>query len=212
MELKEGLRLVQLTKGQQTRERIVAAATRCLVERGYAGASTAVVAQEAGVSQGALFKHFPEKTALLGACMEGTLAGLVARFQREMKAKVPAGAPLEERLTRGVAALWAVFRRREMRAVFELYVAARTDQALEGVLAPTLATHRERILNEARRLFPEASAHPEFPMVIDAIVYAMQGASLELFAPNRGEDRRLLALFERMARSEMKRLFDGGEG
>lgn len=206
----ELLRLVQPTKGQRTRERIVEAATRCLVERGYAGASTTAVAQAAGVSQGALFKHFPDKTALLGACMEGTLAGLVARFRREMKGK--GKGTLEERLTRGVAALWKVFRQKEMRAVFELYMAARTDEALEGALAPTLAAHRGRILKEARGLYPEAAGHPEFEGVIDAIVYAMQGASLELFAPNRGEDRRLLALFERMARSEMSRLIGGEEG
>jgi len=96
--------------------------------------------------------------------------------------------------------------------VFELYMAARTDKALEQALAPTLVAHRRRILEEARKLYPEAAVHPEFEMVIDAIVYAMQGASLELFAPNRGEDRRLLALFERMARSEMSHLFGGEEG
>lgn len=209
MEAREKPSLLLLQpRSLRTREKLLEAATKCLIERGYAGASTTLVAQEAGVSQGALFKHFPDKTALLGACMRATLAGLVARFRKEVKAKLPKGGVPDDRLKVGVAALWRVFRRKEMKAVYELFMAARTDAALEEALASTVAEHRATILEEAKALFPEGASHPEFAMAIDAVVYAMQGASLELFVPARGEDARLLAMFERMARNELNRLFE----
>ncbi|MCE9577606.1 MAG: TetR/AcrR family transcriptional regulator, partial [Deltaproteobacteria bacterium] len=48
-------------RAHESRARLVRAATDCLVELGLAGASTARVAERAGLSQGAVFKHFPTK-------------------------------------------------------------------------------------------------------------------------------------------------------
>ena len=199
----------QQARSQATRARLVAAAGRCLIARGYAGASTATVAAEAAVSQGALFKHFPGKAMLLGACVEAQLAVLVTSFAADLGRRLGAGeTSFETRLRGAVRALWGVFRQREMTAIFEVYVAARTDPVLEAVLAPLLQAHRQRILGQAARLFPEAAAHLDFEPVVDAVVYAMQGASLGLFAPDEGADERHAALFERMARHELTRLLN----
>lgn len=48
----------------RTREAIVAAARAAFADRGYAGSSTAAIARGAGVTEGALFHHFPTKTEL----------------------------------------------------------------------------------------------------------------------------------------------------
>lgn len=207
----EAPRPAQQARSQATRARLVAAAGRCLIERGYAGASTAQVAAEASVSQGALFKHFPGKAMLLGACVEAQLAALVASFADDLGRRLSGVEPtFDERLRAGVRGLWAIFRQREMSAIFEVYVAARTDPALEAVLAPLLHAHRQRILGQAAQLFPETAGHPEFEPVVDAVVYAMQGAVLGLFAPDEGADERHAALFERMARHELARLLPPG--
>ena len=205
----EALKPAQQARSVATRARLVEAAGRCLVERGYAGASTATVAAAAAVSQGALFKHFPDKARLLGACVEAQLASLVAAFASDLQARLSGVEPtFEARLEGGIRALWAIFRRREMSAIFEVYVAARTDPALEVILAPLLQAHRQRIVGQAAVLFPEAAPHPDFEPVVDAVVYAMQGAVLGLFAPDEGADERHVALFERMARHELTRLLD----
>jgi hypothetical protein len=91
-----------------------------------------------------------------------------------------------------------------MHAVFEVYVAARTEPALARALAPILERHRENILVEARRVFPEVAARAELPPVVDAVVYAMQGVVLGLFAPDGIDDAVHLAFFERLALRELE--------
>jgi AcrR family transcriptional regulator len=172
------------------------------VELGYAGASTAEVARRAGVSQGALFKHFATKSDLLAACLERILADCVSAFRVEL-VETPQ-LPLPDRVPPAIAALWRIFRTPGMRAVFEVYMVARTDAALAAQLEPILTWHRESILVEGRRLFPELPPRPDFDAAIDAVVYAMQGVALGLFAPpDAPADAAHLVFFERLARHEL---------
>ena len=50
----------------ETRLRIMAAAQVLFAKRGFAGTSTALIAKQAGVTEGALFNHFKDKKALFG--------------------------------------------------------------------------------------------------------------------------------------------------
>jgi len=50
-------------------EAILATARKVFMKHGY-GASTALIAREAGVSEGSLFKHFKDKTSLFLAALE----------------------------------------------------------------------------------------------------------------------------------------------
>ncbi|QMU71251.1 TetR/AcrR family transcriptional regulator [Streptacidiphilus sp. P02-A3a] len=72
------------TRGAQTRTALVAAASDLLWERGYAGASPAMIQERAGVGRGTMYHHFTSKadlaavalrrsTALLRAAAEGAL-------------------------------------------------------------------------------------------------------------------------------------------
>jgi hypothetical protein len=68
-------------------------------------------------------------------------------------------------------------------------------------LVPILDRHRAAILDQARRLFPQ---HPgDFDAAVDAVVYAMQGAALGLFAPRPDLEIEHLAFLERLARREL---------
>ena len=51
----------------QTRRAIVRAAADVFVKHGYSGASLSEIAHQAGVTKGALYFHFPSKTALASA-------------------------------------------------------------------------------------------------------------------------------------------------
>ncbi len=51
-------------------ERIIAAASRILEERGYDGASTNAIAQRANVSPGSLYQYFLDKDAIVAAVLE----------------------------------------------------------------------------------------------------------------------------------------------
>jgi uncharacterized protein (TIGR03084 family) len=52
------------------RQRLLDATVECLVERGFAGTSTTLVSERAGVSRGAQLHHFPTKNDLVLAAVE----------------------------------------------------------------------------------------------------------------------------------------------
>lgn len=158
-----------------TRQRLLVAAAQCLCELGARGTTTTAVAKRAGVSQGALYKHFGSKHHLLAATTEHLFTVLIKAFQGAFGAKVTSS----DRLAQVLPELWAVFLMPELYAVVELYIVARTDEALREALIPVMAEHRENLLAEARLLFPEAAAeNPRFDMAVDGIMAAMQGAAM----------------------------------
>lgn len=79
------------TDAARTREGITAAARAAFAMDGYSGASTARIARDAGVSEGALFHHFPTKAALFPevfVALEGELDAHVRAASRD-------GAPMD---------------------------------------------------------------------------------------------------------------------
>ena len=62
--------------------RIVEAAIDSLVELGYAGSSTIAISQRAGVSQGAIFRHFPTRAALMAVVADKVGTDLILSFQQ----------------------------------------------------------------------------------------------------------------------------------
>lgn len=191
----------QQARAALTRARLIAAAGAVLVEEGLRGTTTGAVAARAGVSQGALFKHFPTKIDLLGASTERVLLSLVEAFREALPTPPPSD--LDARVRLGVTALWRVFKLPAMQGLFEVYLAARTDPALGEALEPLLAAHRENILREARALLPELADRPALESGVDAVVYAMQGVALGVFSSDARREREHVAFFERLAVHEL---------
>ncbi len=61
-----------------TRDRILKAAQDIMRERGIVHATTKEIAQAVGVSEGALYKHFPSKTDLFLAALSSLPSGMIA--------------------------------------------------------------------------------------------------------------------------------------
>ena len=57
-------------QSQQSRERLIDAATRLFAERGYRDASVQAIGEEAGISRGSIFWHFGSKEGLLWAVVQ----------------------------------------------------------------------------------------------------------------------------------------------
>jgi AcrR family transcriptional regulator len=115
------------------RARLLEATVELLVEKGYAGTSTTLVSERAGVSRGAQLHHFPTKQDLVVAAVQhvtevrGTELAAAA-------AKLPAD---PRRRTRAVLqVLGDHFTSPVFTAALELWVAARTDPALLAEVAP----------------------------------------------------------------------------
>lgn len=78
-----------------TRERILDAALACFTEHGYEHTTTARIRERSGVSNGALFHHFPTKEAIAGALYVDAIASfqeglweLLRRRPRSLRAAV----------------------------------------------------------------------------------------------------------------------------
>ena len=79
----------QQQRSRTTQRRLLEAAVECLGERGWAGTTTTLVADRAGVSRGAQLHHYPTKSALLIAAVEH-LAERRSAELREEAAALPA--------------------------------------------------------------------------------------------------------------------------
>lgn len=63
-------------RAEETRERILAAAQECFARYGYDGTGVAQVCEQAGVTKGAFYHHFPSKHAVFLALLHRWLAEL----------------------------------------------------------------------------------------------------------------------------------------
>lgn len=190
-------------RSRATRRRVLDAAVEALVELGYAGATTPEIARRAGVSQGALFKHYANKRELLAAALEHLLAALVQEWRRDFAR----AARRKDPVATAVPLLWRIFTQPRLHAVFDLYAATRTDAELRAVVGPVLERHRENLRREARALFPEAAERSDdFEGTVDALIAALQGAAIgALVLPDAAAEARQLAFLERIARAELER-------
>lgn len=123
-------RATQEDRSRAMRQRLLDAAVACLVECGYAGTSTTLVSERAGVSRGAQLHHFPSKASLLAAAVEH----LADRRAAELADRTE---KLERGDRRGVLRVLAEhFTSPVFDAALELWVAARTDEELRAAVAP----------------------------------------------------------------------------
>lgn len=122
----------QQERSDATRTRLMEATVECLVERGWSGTTTTVVAQRAGVSRGAQLHHYPTRAELVLAAVAHLGAARFAEA-RERAVALPGGpgrtaAVLDMLATLHTGPLF--------RAMLELWVAARTDDALRAAVVP----------------------------------------------------------------------------
>lgn len=162
-----------------SRQRLLDAAFECIVELGYSGASTLVIAQRAGVSSGALFNHFPTKDDLLCA----TVHDLYVRFTGELNPQLLSEARTSDRpVERIVDVLWDALQSPPMQALYELFAAARTNDHLRAELASVEPANAEAIFAFTRELFPEAAAWPGLRGLMGLVLSTLQGAAVATLA------------------------------
>ncbi|WP_329958427.1 TetR/AcrR family transcriptional regulator [Nocardioides okcheonensis] len=137
-------RTPQADRTRAMRARLLEATVELLVERGFAGTSTTLVSERAGVSRGAQLHHFPTKNDLVVAAVEHLTELRGAELAEAVQA-LPRG----PRRTRAVLRMLGDhFSSPVFAAALELWVAARTDEALLAAVAPL----EQRVGRETHRL------------------------------------------------------------
>ena len=130
----------QQQRREETVGRLLEACIASIVEVGYARASAAVITKRAGVSVGALFRHFETMGDFMAATASEVLRRQLESFTKQV-AEIPADRPaLEAALT----ILRDITSSPTNAVLYELMIAARTDEKLNAHLRDVLsAVHRE---------------------------------------------------------------------
>lgn len=175
----ERSRRQQSDRTASTRAAVLEATLELLVEKGYAGTSTRLAADRAGVSLGALQHHFRTKAELTVESMRF----VTERLAGEFIAAIPEEGSDLDRFADAIDRLYVVFRGPTFAAAVELHLAARTDESL-GESIRVLHTDVEQIIyRSASELMPGMRDLPGFNGLLLTTVSALRGLALTTMDP-----------------------------
>lgn len=164
----------QALKSAQTRARLIEATIRVLVRNGYAGTTTPQVAQEAGLSRGAMLHHFDNGPTLIKA----TIVHLHERRLRAFRRAAERSALDHGTMVRNY---WRQIQKPAYAAFHELALAARTNPELASLLHPLQIEFRERYNQLATQLYPEWQANGgRFELAMALSQATMEGLAIGL--------------------------------
>ncbi|ORV34042.1 TetR/AcrR family transcriptional regulator [Mycobacterium conspicuum] len=165
----------QQQRREETVGRLLDACIDTIVEVGYARASAAVVTRRAGVSVGALFRHFET----MGDFMAAT-ASEVLRRQLESFTKGVAGIPADQPALEAALTILRDITSGPTNAVFyELVIAARTDEKLRATMQHELGQYGAKILDAAKALpGAEDVSEETFPVLVTLLRNVFDGAAV----------------------------------
>jgi AcrR family transcriptional regulator len=190
MEQEKPARRTQVQRTAETRAALFEAAVRVIDRHGYAAANNASIADEAGVSRGAITHHFGTRAAFMAEIVRWVFDQETAFF-REI-----AAAGEGARASDWPMLLWKVFSRPSGVAVLEILVASRSDAELAELTKPTQSAI-ERL--GAANFLHHVDATASEMAVIRLVVWAIRGMTMgRAFIEGPGEMEDAVALFCRM--------------
>lgn len=192
-------RRTQAERREQSMARLVQACIECLVEEGYPRTSTQTVARRAGLSQGALFRHFDNRLALLTATAEE----IADRFIDGYRARVAElSASISDEITLAVRALHDITRSNEQLAWFELQQAARTEPELCEAFRPIFLRNQQDNVALAAELFPQSLGRlPMMNELVQTLIQIFHGQTLDAHIEQDAQkDEKMLTLVTQLAK------------
>ena len=171
----------------ERRRAIVEAALRVFSEGSYAGATTAQIAREAGVSEPILYRHFASKRDLYVACLDEAWC----RIRQRIEAKIEQHGVAEGWRAMGPAAL------REMKVLVpSLWMQAITEAGQDAEIRRYVRGHMREVhdyfADVIRRVQAEGGIHPDRNPEAEAWIFVagtlLVSIADRLGGPLRAED------------------------
>jgi AcrR family transcriptional regulator len=179
----------QAQKSAATRKQIISAAIRCIVESSYSKTTMMKISEKAGLSRGATLHHFPTKMDIIRAAVDYLHEKRLQAFRRSIK-EIPEGADMAHM---AVQAYSAHLDHPIYVALFELSVAARTDNELKEILVPAQLAFDREWYQTAWDLFPEwHSDRKSFDLALNLSQQLMEGMTISNFTHARQIDKQQL--------------------
>lgn len=174
----------QAERSADTRAKLVQAAITCLHRSGYSATTVTTVAEEAGVSRGAMTHQFPAKTDLMLAVVEAVFEDDGDVYNRTILTMDPA-----EWLVALPETMWAVMSRPSGIAVMEIMLASRSDPELAEQLRElqTQIDAQAHKWSEERIRAAGIEPHPEAEAIHELYVAAVRGLALQATFMNNAD-------------------------
>ncbi len=151
------------------------AAIECLMESGYHGTSVQLICGRAGVSQGALFRHFATKNELMQPVGRKVVDDIF-ESALALAAQLPPGMSEEERI---IALMKALVMSPRHIVLLELLMAARTTPDLRDIFLGSSSTYfRDRFVAMMASLFPRYAISTGFFATLLTMMTTMHGMAL----------------------------------
>jgi AcrR family transcriptional regulator len=193
-------RRTQAERSGETRRVLLETAIRCLHQQGYAATTTLLVAQEAGLSRGAMLHQFPTRVDLMIFVVQSVFEEEIAIYD----AKLSAIQDPRERLFSFPEIVWDVLSRPSGVAVLEILQGSRSDPALAERLAPIQAQIERNALAQMDRWYGAEGTASKAAMRL--VVWAIRGLSIaQVLAPDPDEIPKSVALLRRLLEAYVER-------
>ncbi len=165
----------QQQRREETVARLLGASIDAIIEVGYARASAATIAKRAQVSDGALFRHFPTMGDFMAATAREVMRRQLELFNKRV-AEIPADKPA---LAAALTIMRDVTGNDTNTVMYELLIAARTDEKLKATLQEVLTEYAANIYDTARAL-PGADLLPQdtFAALVAILTNTFDGAAM----------------------------------
>ncbi len=165
----------QQQRREETVARLLGASIGAIIEVGYARASAATIAKRAQVSDGALFRHFPTMGDFMAATAREVMRRQLELFNKRV-AEIPADKPA---LAAALTIMRDVTGNDTNTVMYELLIAARTDEKLKATLQEVLTEYAANIYDTARAL-PGADLLPQdtFAALVAILTNTFDGAAM----------------------------------
>jgi AcrR family transcriptional regulator len=163
-------------RARETRERVLAAAARLIMQRPFAEVSMHEIAGEAGISIGALYARFPSKEAVLALLGVAVFEEARGRFVRAMEA-VPGRAGLRALVGAYVDTLVGELHRHR-RLLMDLRRHADGAPEIRALMVRTNSAIHEAFLTRARRHWDEI-AHRDPEAALQWALFTTNAAARE---------------------------------
>lgn len=169
----------QAEKSSITRTAILDAAIRCFIELGYANTTTALIANYANVSRGAMMHHFPARMSVMKAVIE-YLHELRLREYRDLMADIdkPDKRLTTKTIKASVDSAWKYVNLPSFIAYEELLAASRTDAELRQLVEPVEKDFEKQFLETVKTVFPHWEKLEALGVAHDLVQFLMKGMAL----------------------------------
>lgn len=176
-------------RSRLTRQRLLEATVHCLAERGWPATTMTVIADEAGISRGALQHHFRTRETLVVAALEYMFEERRAVVDRMS----PPGGDGADRVHAVVSTLIEVYNGELFRAALHAWTAAAAEDQVREVIAPLERRFARSVHDLAVEHLGVDDADPHVRTLIQATLDLARGLALaDLLTDDSKRRRRIV--------------------